>query len=115
MAAAGQQAMTQEELNLALCDACSKDNDLPRAVQLLDMGADPNSLVGDSFNALHMAAIHGRLEILKTLLGRGAVLEGRTSYGASALLFAALYDRLEMCLFLIARGADLRVVTTGQP
>jgi len=109
MAAAGQQAMTQEELNNALWGACGRANDLPRAVELLDRGADPNALVG-SVNALHMAAGYGRLEIVKTLLGRGAILEGRNSEGASAMHIAALWNHLEVCLFLIARGADLRVV-----
>ena len=109
MAAAGQQAMTQEELNLALCGACGPDNDLSRVAELLDRGADPNALV-DGYNALHMAARLGSLEIVKTLLGRGAVLETRNSWGRSALLWAASFDHLEICLFLIARGADLRVV-----
>ena len=111
MAAAGQQAMTQEELNQALCDACGDDNDLPRAVEMLDRGADPNVLVSD-FNALHWAAAWGCLEIVTMLLGRGAVLESRTSFGVgtSALLLAALCDYFELCLLLIARGADLRVV-----
>ena len=109
MAAAGQQAMTQEELNKALWDACGFGNDLPRAVKLLDRGADPNALV-EGRNALHAAAVWGRLEFVKILLGRGAVLEGRTSSGSSALLLAAVLDRLEVCLFLIAKGADLRVV-----
>ena len=101
--------MTQGELNLALWRACGRDTDLPRAVQLLDRGADPNVLM-IGLNALHRAAVYGCLEIVKTLLGRGAVLEGRNSWGESALLSAALFDRLEMCLLLIARGADLRVV-----
>ena len=109
MAAAGQQAMTQEELNNALCVACDEYNDLPRAVELLDRGAGPNALVYGA-NALHRAAINDLFEIVKTLLGRGAVLEGSTSRGTSALLIAAFFDRLEVCLFLIARGADLRVV-----
>ena len=40
MAAAGQQAMTQEELNEALWHACGEDNYLlPRAAELLDRGA----------------------------------------------------------------------------
>ena len=58
MAAAGQQTMTQEQLNRALWDACGYDNDLPRAVELLDRGADPNVLVRNGHNALHSAAMH---------------------------------------------------------
>ena len=117
-AAAGQQAMTQEELNQALCDACGEDNDLPRAVEMLDRGADPNVLMMDGYNVLHWAAMDGdgptpldaQLEIVTMLLGRGAVLELRSSRGMSALLLAALCDYFELCLLLIARGADLRVV-----
>ena len=80
MAAAGRQAMTQGELNWALWYACGEDNDVPRAVELLDRGAKTNALLGGR-NALHEATMGGRLEIVKTLLGRGAVLESRTSWG----------------------------------
>ena len=110
MAAAGQQAMTQEQLNWSLWDACGLLSNLPRAVELLDRGADPNVLVHYGHNALHQAARWGRLEIVTMLLGRGAVLESRSSSGTSALLYAALNDHFELCLLLIARGADLRVV-----
>jgi len=104
-------AMTQEELE-ALCDACGPANDLPRAIELLDKGADPNVLFL-GFNALHEAAMSGRLEILSTLLRRGADLETRCILGTSALLLAAVNDHLEICLLLIARGADLRAVEYG--
>jgi ankyrin repeat protein len=60
-------------------------------VELLDRGADPNVLVG-GFNALHRAAMWGRLEIVTMLLGRGAVLESRSYDGTSALLIASLLD-----------------------
>ena len=50
------------------------------------------------------------MEIVTMLLGRGAVLESRSSGGTSAVLYAALHDHFELCLLLIARGADLRVV-----
>jgi hypothetical protein len=111
MAAAGQQAMTQEQLNEALLDACGEDNNLPRAVEMLDRGVDPNMLSMGDINALHLAVMYGRLEIVTMLLGRGAVLESRSSGGFSALLLAALLDHFELCLLLIARGADLRVVS----
>ena len=39
MAAAGQQAMTQKQLNKALWYACSFDNDFPLVAELLDRGA----------------------------------------------------------------------------
>jgi hypothetical protein len=67
-------------------------------------------LVDGYVNALHEAARCGHLEIVATLLCRGAVLESRSFLGFSALTYAALYDNFEVCLLLIARGADLRVV-----
>jgi ankyrin repeat protein len=110
MAAAGQLAMTQKQLNRVLWHACGARNDLPHAVELLNRGADPNVLLMWGKNALHMAAMSGRLEMVTMLLDRGAVLESRSDWGSNALTLAALYDRLEVCLLLIARGADLRVV-----
>ena len=102
--------VTQEHLNTALGDACGRNSNLPLAVELLDRGADPNVLVDGYVNALHEAARWGHLEIVATLLCRGAVLESRSFLGFSALTYAALYDNFEVCLLLIARGADLRVV-----
>jgi len=106
MAAAGQQTMTQGELNIELWHACGRGNDLPRVGEMLDRGADPNALVLGGANALHRAAWCGRLELAKTLLGRGAVLETRSDRGTSALLWAALWAHLEMCLFWSAQQAE---------
>ena len=110
MAASEQQTMTQKELNRALWHACGTRDDLPRALDLLDRGADPNELLRWGKNALHMAAMYGRSDMVMILLERGMFLESRTAWGSNALILAALYDRLELCLLLIARGADLRVV-----
>ena len=108
MAEQGEQQMTQEELNRALCDACGIDNDLVRATELMGRGADLHALVGGC-NALHEAALHGHEQIVTMLLSKGAVLEARTGSGWTALLIAALYDNPEVCFLLIAKGADLRV------
>jgi len=108
MAGQGQQQMTQEELNMALCDACGDFNDLARAEELLGRGADQHALVY-GLNALHLAAIYGNEQIVIMLLSRGAVLEARSSYGRTALFIAAFDDVPEVCLLLIAKGADLRV------
>ena len=102
--------MTQGELNQALYDVCGND-DIEETVDLLNRGADPNALVGGVYNSLHWAAAKNRLEIIKILLGRGAILDGFSSRGCSALLFALFCDHLEICLLLISRGADLRVVS----
>jgi len=109
MAGQGQQQMTQEQLNVALCKACGRDNDQARAEELLGRGADPNALAGGVWNALHEAAHCGREQIVAMLLSRGAVLEARSRFGDTALLLAALFDKPEVWLLLIAKGADLRV------
>ena len=108
MAGQGEQQMTQEELNWALYDACSYDNDLARAEELMGRGADQHALYG-GWNALHRAACYGSEQIVTMLISKGAVLEARTSHGYTALLLAALFDKPEVCLLLIAKGADLRV------
>ena len=109
MAGQGQQHRTKEELNDALYDACGRDNDQARAEELLGRGADQHALVYGDCNALHLAALCGREQIVAMLRRRGAVLEARTRYRETALLLAALHDKPEVCLLLIAKGADLRV------
>jgi hypothetical protein len=47
MAGQGQQAMTQEELNSALCKACGRENDQVRVEELLGRGADQHALVAE--------------------------------------------------------------------
>ena len=42
--AAGQGQMTQKELNREFCKACSRENDLARAEELLGRGADQHIL-----------------------------------------------------------------------
>ena len=99
--------MTQEELNKALWAACGIYNNLPRVVELLDRGANPNAFVHGTNNAMYRAAVCGFLEIVMTLLDRGAELETRDGWDQTALLGAALDGHLEVCLLLISRGADL--------
>ena len=113
MAGQGQQQMTQEELNRALCNARGRANDSARAEELLGRGADQHDLVNGynaRYNALHQAARYGREQIVTMLLSKGAVPEARShGIGETALLLAALEDKPVVCLLLIAKGADPRV------
>jgi len=78
---------------------------------LLDSGANPNSLVKSTLaTPLHMAALHGRLDVAKLLLEHGAKLEPRGSdklYGATPLYLAAQNGNFDMVNELINAGADV--------
>jgi hypothetical protein len=74
----------QVELNVALYDACGRDNDQARAEELLGRGADPTNALYGSYNALHMAACYGREQIVAILLSKCAVLEASEKAPRSA-------------------------------
>jgi ankyrin repeat protein len=65
-------------------DAASSPSILPAAVhkgdrtivkRLIDAGADPNALGADGHGALHIAAVYGKLPMIRLLLARGARLD----------------------------------------
>eukprot|EP00092_Neocalanus_flemingeri_P024493 GFUD01026561.1.p1 GENE.GFUD01026561.1~~GFUD01026561.1.p1 ORF type:complete len:899 (-),score=198.15 GFUD01026561.1:15-2711(-) len=78
---------------------------------LLDNGANSNSLVKSTLaTPLHMAALHGRVDVAKLLLKYGAKLEPRGSdklYGATPIYLASQNGNLEMVHELIVAGADV--------
>eukprot|EP00091_Calanus_sinicus_P008618 TRINITY_DN20758_c0_g1_i1.p1 TRINITY_DN20758_c0_g1~~TRINITY_DN20758_c0_g1_i1.p1 ORF type:complete len:248 (-),score=61.26 TRINITY_DN20758_c0_g1_i1:123-866(-) len=78
---------------------------------LLDNGADVNCLVKSTLaTPLHMAALHGRVDVARLLLKHGANLEPRGSdklYGAAPLYLAAQNGNLDMVEELIDAGADV--------
>ena len=62
---------------------------------LIHLGADKEVATPTGQRALHLAAFHGHLEVVKFLLEVGAEKEARTQNGANALHLAAFRLSLE--------------------
>jgi ankyrin repeat protein len=78
----------------------------------LAAGADPN-LSNRRLGAtpLMMAAERGRTDIVRRLIGAGAVVDHRDPSGWTALMFASREGHMPVVQLLIGRGADVRAVT----
>lgn len=85
-------------------------NDLEGAARAIDEGADVNAVADpeDGNTVLMLAAMAGRIELVKLLLQKGAKLERRRQDGATALIAAAMYEQRRVAKFLIKQGADAR-------
>ena len=93
---------------------------------LLDKGADVNAktkscwtsfyegkklvimLDNDEHTALHVAAIYGKSDVVRTLLDKGADVNAKTkTFGRTALCEAAIHDKSDVVRTLIDKGADV--------
>ncbi|PSF36221.1 hypothetical protein C7H19_13495 [Aphanothece hegewaldii CCALA 016] len=63
-------------------------NNLPILQMLLEAGADPNMGMEDDYQAIMLAALHGRLEMVKLLVAYGADVNA-WSQGVTAIMSAA--------------------------
>jgi ankyrin repeat protein len=79
--------------------------------QLLNAGANPNTLDNEGSALLPLAANGSQLEIVRHLLDAGADINGTHSTNfaeeGTALLWAAVRDDIDVVRLLIANGADL--------
>jgi serpin B len=80
---------------------------------LIANGADVNAKGGYlDGTALHDAAIEGHKEIVELLIGKGANIEAKNSYGETALYCAAEANHKEIVELLIDKGADVNARDT---
>jgi len=63
------------------------------------------------WSALHWACVHGRVDVVRTLLDAGAPLDARSVSGATALVEAVRSGRPNLVQLLVDRRADLHCVT----
>jgi ankyrin repeat protein len=56
--------------------------------------------------ALHMACMHGHLEVVQILLDRGANVHVRDNNGSFPLHVAAAFNHADVCRLLLEYGAD---------
>jgi ankyrin repeat protein len=74
---------------------------------LLSAGASTKTSGGN--NALQIAVVRGRDEILETLLKSGAQVDGKDNRGETALMWAAQLNRAPIAEVLLTYGADVHV------
>jgi ankyrin repeat protein len=86
-----------------------KDNDVPRAIELLS--TDPqliNTMDGDS-TLLSLAVAQRHLDMVEILISRGANLDMQDNAGHTALIIASYIGRTDIVERLISAGADLNM------
>ncbi|HEY9693747.1 MAG TPA: ankyrin repeat domain-containing protein [Oculatellaceae cyanobacterium] len=84
-AGASPEGGTLEETGLALA---IEQNNLPILQMLLDAGANPNAGMEDDYRAIMLAALYGRLEMVRCLVTHGADVSA-WSQGETAIMSAA--------------------------
>jgi hypothetical protein len=88
----------------------ARDNDLPRVLQLVQLGAPLGLKDKDGFTALHLACFLGHEHVVRALLdgkyeGCGAEFDARSSDGCTPLMWASFKGHEGVVRLLLARGA----------
>jgi len=89
-------------------------NNLPRVLQLVQLGAPLNLVDEEGDSALHWASRAGHAHIVAALLagkfeGRGAAVDLQSSALRTPIMVASKENHVEVARLLLARGADLGV------
>lgn len=93
----------------------AESGDAARLAELLETGAEVDTLDRYGQTALMLAARNGHVDAVRVLLDAGAELDHTAKYSLSALMLAVLNDRLEVVEQLVQAGADLGIEGTGAP
>lgn len=101
----------KKDLTKRFYEACASDQ-VSRALELLESGADINGLVvtvpaKHKETALHGACFRKQAHVLEILVSRGANLESTDSDGATPLLTAANWNNISAVCFLLDSGAKI--------
>jgi len=89
------------------------------AIGLLDLGVDVAAADGQKMTALHHAAAHGLIDLVRALVARGAPLEVENVWGGTVLDSTAYFaefapikgvDYAPVLQMLVDAGADVRVL-----
>jgi hypothetical protein len=85
-------------------------NNLPRVLQLIQLGAQLDLVDKDGYSALHWASFFGHEHVAKALLdgkneGRGATIDLRDKKGRTALVIASWKCHEAVVRLLLSRGA----------
>ncbi|MGH9384096.1 MAG: ankyrin repeat domain-containing protein [Vicinamibacterales bacterium] len=97
---------------MSVVDAASA-RDLATVRALLKAGSDVNAAQSDGMTALHLAAMHGDVEMTTMLLAAGANLRAMTRLGGyTPLHLAAQGGHLAAVRALLSAGANVDILTT---
>jgi ankyrin repeat protein/formylglycine-generating enzyme required for sulfatase activity len=97
------------ELNLELFNAAN-NGDLAQVKQLIEEGADVNSVNKTGITALMRASQQGHLDVAKFLVNNGADVNAAATGGLNgftALMFASMNGHSDVVKFLVDKGADV--------
>lgn len=94
----------------ALHDAVAT-NDAAALATAIATVSDINERNGDEATALFLAAEAGRIDLVKSLIDKGADIETGGSSGRSPLMIAAAEGNLDIMDLLLSKGADIECST----
>lgn len=100
----------QEQLNTSLFYA-SKAGPAYTVEELIEKGADVNSVQIDNETPLHAAAATGKINVIKVLKARGATSNPRTSSGWVPLHHAVRFGHEQVVSYLLSTGTSLYIQT----
>jgi len=89
-----------------------ENGNIADVTQLLNGGANINSLSLFGMTPLMYACRGRNLEVVKLLLSRGADVNARATDGRTALIIASMTRNVEIVQFLLTKGADINARTT---
>ena len=70
-----------------------------------------NAKIENGCTPLHVAASHGRIEVVKILLNNGADMNAKTEDGHTPLHWAASHGHTEIVKIFLNNGADMNAKT----
>jgi ankyrin repeat protein len=94
-------------------EEAAKRGDAPFLEAEIFAGANIDALDRFGQTALMLAALHGHLDVVKTLIDAGANLDVTAKWGLSATMLAVINHHGPVARALAAAGANLRLVGTG--
>lgn len=92
-----------------------KQGDALALGQMLDAGEDIDALDRYGQTSLMLAALHGKLDVVRLLVERGANLNHSAKYHLTALMLAVINDRAQIVDILLQAGADVTLRGSGAP
>lgn len=84
-------------------------NDLTRAFELHEQGADLDAKDGKGWTSLMRASNKGLGDVALALIEKGADLDAQDNKGKTALVWAYDEFQIDLALMLIGKGADLEI------
>ena len=95
---------TESNMSSLFFSSCN-ENKVLIIDHLLEKGFDANSVNNEGSTPLHIASIHGYIDIVKTLVQHNATIDVVDANGCTPLMCACQRKQEEVALFLLSSGA----------